>query len=139
MRTLLLASAAALVLSQAAFAQTADNAQNGNANQPAAGQHMRANLRSMLEKSGYKDIRIAPTSFAVHATDSDGNPVMMSISPDSFAEVTDVDSNGGSTTGSAGSGNGSGTFVSVPNNDELSSKVVGLELASIMLPSILRP
>ena len=73
MRALLLAGAAMLVLSQASMAaDNTNNAQNENANQPAASQHLRANLRNMLEKSGYKDIRVAPTSFMVHARDSDG-------------------------------------------------------------------
>jgi hypothetical protein len=130
MRKLLLAGAAALVLSQAAMAQTPHNSQNDNASQANPNQqNMRANIRSMLEKSGYKDIRVAPTSFVIHATDADGNPVMMSISPDSFTEVTDVNDNSGATTGSAGGNtSASNTFVSVPNNDELSSKVVGLDI-----------
>ena len=48
----------------------------------------------MLDKAGYKDIRVAPTSFVVHAKDTDGNPVVMSVSPDSFTEVTDLNNNG---------------------------------------------
>ena len=128
MRSLLFASAALLVLSQASMAQSPNAAQNNNANDKPAVQHMRADLRNMLEKAGYKDIRVAPTAFVVHAKDSDGNPVVMSISPDSFAEVTDVNSS--KTTGSAVSGDdsSSGTFVSVPNADELSSKLIGLDI-----------
>jgi hypothetical protein len=128
MRTILLAGAALLVLSQASMAQTPNNSQNDSANQATAGQHMRSNLRNMLDKAGYKDIRVAPTSFVIHAKDADGNPVVMSVSPDSFTEVTDM--NNGATTGSAGNGNAgtSGAFVSVPNNDDLSSKVVGLDI-----------
>ena len=129
MRTILLASAALLVLSQVTMAQTPNNSQNDTGNQTAASQHMRSNLRNMLDKAGYKDIRVAPTSFVVHAKDADGNPVIMSVSPDSFTEVTDLN-NGGATTGSARTGNTatSGSFVSVPNGDELSSKMVGLDI-----------
>jgi sporulation protein YlmC with PRC-barrel domain len=133
-RSFLLASAAAFVLSQAAMAQTTNNSQNDTTNQANSSQHMRTNLRSMLEKSGYKDIRVAPTSFVVHAKDSDGNPVVMTVSPDSFTEVTDINNGGAATTGStAGNGNNGNaataeTFVSVPNNDELSSKMVGLDI-----------
>ena len=76
MRAFLLAGAAVLVLSQAATAQTTNNSQNDSASQATSSQHMRANLRSMLEKSGYKDIRVAPTSFVVRARDTDGNPVV---------------------------------------------------------------
>lgn len=130
MRAFLLASAALVVLSQATMAQTPNNSQNDNANQTTANQHMQSNLRSMLEKSGYKDIRVAPTGFVIHARDTDGNPVVMSISPDSFTEVTNLNNNDGSATGSAGNGNGgtAGTFVSVPNSDELGSKTIGLDI-----------
>ncbi len=38
----------------------------------------------MLRNSGYTDIRVAPSSFVVRATDDNGNPVVMSISPDQF-------------------------------------------------------
>jgi hypothetical protein len=130
MRSLLLASAAVLVISQAAIAQT-PNTTNDTANQAQTNtgqQHMRSNIRNMLEKAGYKDIRVAPTSFAVRAKDSDGNPVFMSVSPDQFTEVTDVNGANGSTTGSANNPPTSERFVSVPNSDELSSKVVGLDI-----------
>jgi sporulation protein YlmC with PRC-barrel domain len=130
MRTFLLAGAAVLVLSQATMAQTANTAQNGNANQPQASQHMRADIRNMLEKAGYKDIRVSPTSFVIHARDNDCNPVVMSVSPDSLTEMTEINNSGSSTTSSAANGNAtaSGTFVSVPNGDDLSSKVVGLDI-----------
>jgi sporulation protein YlmC with PRC-barrel domain len=130
MRAFLLASAALLVLSPATMAQTANNSQNDNASRTATHQNMRANLRNMLEKSGYTDIRVAPSSFVVRARDTDGNPVIMSVSPDSFAEVTDLNNNAPSTTGSTASGNPPtpGTFVSIPNNDELSSAVIGLDI-----------
>jgi sporulation protein YlmC with PRC-barrel domain len=126
MRKFLLASAAVLVLSQTAMAQTPSNPVNGASPAPAA-QHMRANIRSMLEKSGYSNIRVAPTSFMIHAKDSDGNPVVMSVSPDEFTEVTDINANA-STTGNSGTASGSGQFVSVAVNDDLSSKLVGLDI-----------
>jgi sporulation protein YlmC with PRC-barrel domain len=137
MRSILLASAALLVLAPAAMAQSTNSApqpkvtQNETAGSATAEpQHLGANLRNALEKAGYKDIRVAPTSFMVHAKDADGNPVVMAISPDSFTEVADMtnSSNAPSTTG-AGNGNASsGIFVAVPQVDELSSKVVGLDI-----------
>jgi sporulation protein YlmC with PRC-barrel domain len=140
MRLFLLTGAALLVLSQAAVAQSPNAATQPNATQnetsssaTAQPQHLRSNLRNALEKAGYKDIRVAPTSFMVHARDTDGNPVVMAISPDTFTEVADV-SNGGnnnssapSTTGTVNS-NSSATFIAVPQADELSSKVVGLDI-----------
>ena len=131
MRAILLASAALLVLSPIAIAQTTNNSSNDTAKQTTTSQHMRANLRSMLEKSGYRDIRVAPTSFVVRAKDNDGNPVIMTVSPDSFTEVTAMNDssngNNSATTGNAGSAS-SETFVTVPGNDDLSSRVVGLDV-----------
>jgi len=131
MRAILLASVAVLALSQAASAQNANNNQpTAPANQQASKQNPAADLRTMLQKSGYTDIRVAPTSFMVRAKDTDGNPVVMSISPDSFAELTNVGTPNGSTTGSTASNGttGSARFVSVAGSDELSSKVVGLDI-----------
>jgi sporulation protein YlmC with PRC-barrel domain len=82
----------------------------------------------MLQKSGYTDIKVAPTSFVVHAKDGDGNTVVMSISPDEFAEVTSVGNTTGSTTNNP-TGNPGNTFVNVPENNDLpSSKLVGLDI-----------
>jgi hypothetical protein len=123
MRALLLAGTAAIVLGSAVYAQTANNS-----NQTGGSNSVRSNLTQMLQKSGYTDIKVAPTSFMVHAKDSDGNPVVMSISPDSFTEVT---SGSNSTMGNAArndNAGGSQTFVNVPEGDDLSSKVVGLDI-----------
>jgi hypothetical protein len=134
MRTLLLASTAALIVSQAAIAQSPGITPRDDATNPAQqnsgqNQNMRSNLRNMLERAGYKDIRVAPSSFVVHAKDTDGNPVVMSIGPDSFSEVTSINASDGSTTGSAANNPGpSERFVSISNNDELSSKVTGLDI-----------
>jgi sporulation protein YlmC with PRC-barrel domain len=129
MRTLLLASTAAFMLSQAAIAQTPSTT-NDTANQAGSSQHMRSNLKGMLEKAGYKDVSVVPTGFVIHAKDADGNAVVMSVRPDSFTEFTDVNTTTDrSTTGLAANNPGSSEqFVSVPNNDELSSKVVGLDI-----------
>ena len=86
----------------------------------------------MLQKSGYTDIRVAPTSFMVRAKDQDGNPVVMSISPDSFAEMTAVSdtarNRGDSGSNTVGSNGSSETYVNVPSTDDLSSKVIGLDI-----------
>ena len=50
--------------------------------------HISQRLRDDLTKAGFTDITIMPSSFLVRAKDSQGNPVMMVINPDSFTEVT---------------------------------------------------
>lgn len=131
MRAILLAGVAVLALSQVASAQNTNNSQPPNvATQSPSQQHLASDLKNMLQKAGYTDIRLAPSSFMVRAKDTDGNPVVMSISPDSFSELTTVGAADASTTGTASSNsaNGSGRFVAIANNDELSSKVVGLDI-----------
>jgi sporulation protein YlmC with PRC-barrel domain len=129
MRTVLLAGTAMLALTTAVWAQSGNN--NGQNKQ-----NLRNGLTQMLQKSGYTDIRVAPSSFVVHAKDADGNAVVMSISPDSFTELTAVpDRTAGNDTGTTGANNSAansagngGTYVTVPEQDDLSSKLVGLDI-----------
>jgi sporulation protein YlmC with PRC-barrel domain len=68
----------------------------------------------------------------VRAKDQNGDPVVMSISPDRFAEMTtvnEVDRDGRDKgAGTVGSNSGSDVYVSVPSTDDLSSKLVGLDI-----------
>ncbi len=135
MRLTYLTAAAALLLCQsAAIAQTSPS---NPSNVPAAGASstdaapLRDHIRTMLQKSGFSDIRVMPSSFMIHAKDQDGNPVLMSVSPDSVTEVAEIGTSGGGGASQPGSANGSPTtpqFVSVNNNDDLSSNLVGLDV-----------
>jgi hypothetical protein len=62
--------------------------QNAPPNAPAP-THLSQRLRSDLAKAGFTDITIMPSSYLVRAKDSQGNPVMMVINPDSLTEVTE--------------------------------------------------
>src|ERR1700761_6616262 len=128
MRAILLATTAAVVLSSAAWAAS----DNGTNNTDQTNTKVRQELTQMLQKSGYTDIRVAPTSFMVRAKDHDGNPVVMSISPDHFAEMTAMNdttrSGSDRPSDTVGSNNSSDRYVTVPSTDDLSSKVVGLDI-----------
>ena len=99
-----------------------DTTTNGSTNsqtaapstQPPA--HVSQKLRDDLTKAGFKDITIMPSSFLVRAKDSQGNPMMMVINPDSVTEVTAqsapaasgaMKGNASNTTGSASNATGS--------------------------------
>lgn len=127
MRAILLATTAALALSP--FAWAASNSSSNSNGQ--TNSKVRQELTQMLQKSGFTDIRVAPTAFMVRAKDQDGNPVVMSISPDQFAEMTAsgnaVRSDDNAATNTAGS-NSSDEYVTVPSSDDLSSKLVGLDI-----------
>jgi hypothetical protein len=69
----------------AATTAPADSTNAQNAQAPA---HIGQKLRDNLTKAGFTDITIMPSSFLVRAKDSEGNPVMMVINPDSITEVT---------------------------------------------------
>jgi hypothetical protein len=147
MRLSILTAGAALLLCQsAAMAQTA-TPPNASAAAPSANSQsgpsssLRSHVRDMLQKSGFSDIRVMPSSFIIHAKDQDGNPVVMSISPDSVMEVSELGTQGANgtpgtngtsgangTAGSATASTGASEFVSVANNDDLSSTVVGLDV-----------
>ena len=51
--------------------------------------HIAQKLRADLGKAGFTNITIMPSSFLVRAKDSEGNPVMMVINPDSMTAFTE--------------------------------------------------
>lgn len=62
-----------------------------------AGTNPRQQLMQDLKKAGFTNIRIMPEAFIVHATNSQGEPVLMRIGPDSMEAVTTMnDANTGS-------------------------------------------
>lgn len=90
MRLSLLTAGAALLLCQsAAIAQTkttpsandstAAPAANATTNAPTS---LRSHLGDSLQKAGFSDIKVVPSSFVISAKDKDGNPVFMTVTPD---------------------------------------------------------
>jgi hypothetical protein len=132
----LVAAAILTTVSSVALAQAA-NSNAGSAptaattsNPQASGANLRQQLTSNLQQSGFTNVRVVPDSFLVQATDKSGNPVTMFIGPNSSSEVTTIGSNAQTADSNAGNAatHGSGMFTSLPARDELSSKVVGLEV-----------
>ena len=123
-----LAFGPAVVLAQGAHDQMPS--MKSSANQSTHNkQGMRAQIRDMLQNAGFTDIHVMPGSFVIHAKDKDGNPVVMNVSPDSFAEMTEVvGDNSDESAGQIGNSSSSSRFVSIPSADELSSNVVGLDV-----------
>jgi hypothetical protein len=56
-------------------------------------------VQQRLTRAGFSNIEIVPTSILIRATDRDGNPVMLALSPDSLTELLEVP--GGQTDGSS--------------------------------------
>jgi hypothetical protein len=52
-------------------------------------QSIQQQLRQNLQRAGFTDIQVMPSSFLVRAKDPGGNPVMMVINPDSVTAVTE--------------------------------------------------
>ena len=139
-------AASALLLFQVpVMAQSNTNQHNGGATaeqsvNPATGSpsaagmsahgSIRTQLQSMLQNQGFSDVRVMPSSFLVRAKDKDGNPVLMSVSPDSITEVAEVGSQRADADANTNSSSNSsaGQFVAIPHTDELSSNVVGLDV-----------
>ena len=72
-----------LTLPQLALAQSSSQGQTWSTKH--------AQVKNELEQAGYKDIRIIPLSYLVQATDRNGNPAMMVITPSSMTAVTDME------------------------------------------------
>ena len=135
-KTTLVAAAILTTVSSVALAQ---GAKSGSSTTPAAptttkpqagGPGLRQQLTSSLQQSGFTNIKVVPDSFLVQANDKSGNPVTMIIGPNSATEFTTIGSNdqtSGSNTGKSDMQSG-GMFTSIPTKEELSSKVVGLDV-----------
>ena len=65
-------------------------------------------ITSDLQQDGYKNVRVVPNSFLVHAENKQGHPVVMIINPDSVFAMTTVDASGNGNPGSA-QGNATGS------------------------------
>ncbi len=144
MRLSVLAAGTALLLCPSvAMAQTNTPATQPNATPSTTAQHtadqnadatnarssLRMQVRDMMQKAGFTDIHMMTGSLLIRARDKDGNPVVMNVSPDSLTEVAEV----GSGTDTNDSATAMGTpstseFVTVPDRDELSSNLIGLDV-----------
>ena len=70
--------------------QNGTNGQSPNAmNAGPGGMQVSETLKNDLSKAGFTDIQIMPSSFLVHAKDSQGNPVIMVINPNSVTALTE--------------------------------------------------
>ena len=76
-----------------------------NPNSPMTQQKMESDLK----QAGFTDIRVVPESFLIRATNKDGHPVMMMITPDLFTEITHTGSGTTEKSGSSTSPAPSGT------------------------------
>lgn len=103
-------AAAAICFSQTAFAQSSMTSSStppsaASAQKP---QSLPQEIRQKLQRDGFTNIRVVPSSFLIQAKDKDGDPVTMMIGPNSMTMLTRVDS-GNSTTGdSSSTSDGSG-------------------------------
>ncbi|CAN5511002.1 hypothetical protein BH11PSE4_BH11PSE4_07220 [soil metagenome] len=124
----LLATGSTIALAQAASTNGSASAPGSSA--PAIQQQMTNNL----QQSGFTNVRVMPDSFLVQANDKSGNPVTMFITPNSMTEVAEIGSTTGASNAASNNGmtahnaTGNGTFRNIPAKDELSSKVVGLDV-----------
>jgi len=127
----ILTSVSSVALAQAVNSNSGSTPAAATTTKPQAdGPSLRQQLTNSLQQSGFTNIKVVPDSFLVQANDKSGNPVTMFIGPNSATEFTSVGSNdqtSGSNTGSSDMRSG-GMFANIPSNDELSSKVVGLDV-----------
>jgi len=133
-KTTLLAAAFLTTVSSVALAQApsspSTSAPTATTKTQTGGASVQQQVTTNLQNSGFTNVKVMPDSFLVQATDKSGNAVTMFIGPNSMTEVTTVGANGQATGTNAGvSAKDTGSmFTSVPASDELSSKVVGLDV-----------
>jgi len=121
--------ALALAATPAVFAANSAAAPETPAKSQADKTSVRQQLLAGLQQSGFTDVKVMADSFIVQAKDKNGNPVTMFMNPDSFTEVTDVSMNGPSGQGGQSAQSATNqTFATLPSKEDLSSKVVGLDV-----------
>jgi hypothetical protein len=133
-KTTVLAAAFLTTVSSVALAQTPSSPSTvtppATTKTQTGGASLQHQVTTNLQNSGFTNVKVMPDSFLVQATDKSGNPVTMFIGPNSMSEVTTVGANGrasGLNTGESAKNTGD-IFTSVPTSDELSSRVVGLDV-----------
>ena len=75
-------------------------------------------LRDLLEKAGFKDIRILDAAYLVHARNSDGDLIVMTINPPTIAAATGA--GGTSSSGSSGDRSSEGMGYNAPDSKDKS-------------------
>ncbi len=121
-RTLVVAAVALATVSSVAIAQAASTDNNVTATSAGLQQQMTTGL----QQSGFSDVKVIPGSFYVRAHDQSGNPVAMFITPNSMEEVTTVGMN--NNVHQTAMTNDTSNFATIPSTDELSSKLIGLDV-----------
>lgn len=121
-RTLVAAAVALATVSSVAIAQAAST--DNNVTATSAGLQQR--MTTGLQQSGFSDVKVIPGSFYVRAHDQSGNPVAMFITPNSMEEVTTVGMN--NNVHQTAMTNDTSNFATIPSTDELSSKLIGLDV-----------
>src|SRR5689334_1424447 len=103
-------AAAATCFSQAALAQSSTSNPSTPSNSASAqkSQSLPTEIRQKLQRDGFTDIQVVPSSFLIQAKDKDGDPVMMMIGPNSMTMLTQVNSGNATTGESSSTNNGSG-------------------------------
>jgi hypothetical protein len=148
-RAALQGAALLMTMSAAAFAQTPDMTATPIATAPAPtaspapaktapadaeqqnGPGLRSQLQESLEKAGFTNVAVMAGSFVVQATDKSGNPVTMFLNPNSMTVVTsekDADAAAAPASGPAAKAPPASIFATIPARDDLTSKVVGLDV-----------
>lgn len=90
--------ASVVLLAAPALAQTstipsaqpaASSAASKTTSRPTVTPDTQQKIRQSLEQSGFKDVRVVPESFVIHAQAPDGSRIAMMISPDGVTEVVE--------------------------------------------------
>jgi sporulation protein YlmC with PRC-barrel domain len=132
MKFLLLTTIAGLALSPIAYAQDVNAPSTNMPNASTANssgqknESVRQHIQDSLQKAGFTDIEIRPEAFLIDAKDKSGNPVAISVTPNSIDEVSYQDTTGSTQRAPQDSQNSGGIFTSVQPEDKLSSNLVGL-------------
>jgi hypothetical protein len=84
---------------------------------------MRQQITAKLKAAGFTDVKVIPESFLVQAKDASGSPVSIFLENGAITVFATADAAGGNMQKPSAS-----IFTEIPANEDLSSKLVGLDI-----------
>ncbi len=104
MRKLAYLPLAAALFAVPALAQSTSTTPAQTTTSPTSAMQARQKIETQLQQDGFKNVHVVADSFLVHATNKEGQSVVMIINPDSVFSITDVGKTVNNTGNDAGPG-----------------------------------
>ncbi len=112
----------------AGSAPTASASAASSAAVVAATPDVQQKLTARLQAAGYTNVKVMPESFLIQATDKSGSPVSIFLDRGNMVVFTTADAMTSPDGAKGPEAPAAGIFATIPANEDLSSKLIGLDI-----------